>query len=498
MNRRVAMVVRNAIAGDSRVRKSAAALAAAGWEVTIFGTSPDAAEHRLEFDGVPAVLVPVRPVLTSYNRARLRGRPSAAEYRAWRQARSSLATRDRALYGRRRPLLLRLPLLLPEAADRALAAVLSGALGGRVARLGRTLAGALTPGGGWRRLDPWIQEVELALAPYVEALDPAVIHAHDHHTVPLGARSTAVLGSRGSAAVWVHDAHEYSEAVAGRGAGGPRGLLRRRMVAGMLAELVPTARAVVTVSDQLAQILAARLRLACPPTVVLNAPTVAGARPAPSLRGRAGVAPGVPLLVYSGGLARSRNVEVAVRALAALPGVHLALVAPAGDDRLEALGRLAASFGAGDRLHGVPYVDPDQIVDYLSEADAGVVPAGHQPNHEISLSTKYLEYVQAGLPLVVSDVRAIASFTRQHGLGEVFEATGDPDRDAAALADAARLVLADPARHRRARAAAADVVARLTWEEQAKVLAALYARLGQGCPTSLAAAGRGRPRRGRG
>src|SRR2546421_384217 len=94
--------------------------------------------------------------------------------------------------------------------------------------------------------------------------------------------------------------------------GGRRGPSRapsRRMVQGMLAELVPTAAAVVTVSDELADMLRADLRLPERPTVVLNAPPVAQARPAPSLRQRAGVGPQDPLLVYVGGLAPARGVD---------------------------------------------------------------------------------------------------------------------------------------------------------------------------------------------
>jgi glycogen(starch) synthase len=112
----------------------------------------------------------------------------------------------------------------------------------------------------------------------------------------------------------------------------------------------------------------------------------------------------------------------------------------------------------------------DQVVDYLSGADAGLVPLRHRPNHEISLVTKYMEYAQARLPLVVSDVRVMAAFTREHGLGEVF----DVDDGAAGLAAAARTVLGDPRRYRAAYDAAAGVLARLTWEEQSGVLTGLY------------------------
>jgi glycogen synthase len=183
------------------------------------------------------------------------------------------------------------------------------------------------------------------------------------------------------------------------------------------------------------------------------------------------------LLVYAGGLAPARGLDLAVRALPRLPRVHLALVASDDEPNLPSLRALAAELSVEDRLHVVPYVAPDQVVDHLRGADAGLVPLRHRPNHEISLVTKYLEYVQAGLPLVVSDVRSMAAFTRAYGLGEVFAVGAGDDPDAAALAGAVGRVLADPQRYRTAYRAARSSLRALTWEEQAGTLAALYERV---------------------
>ena len=249
MNRRVAMVVRNTVAADSRVRKSAAALATAGWDVTVVGTSADSEEHLLELDGVPVVLVPVRPSFTAAD----------AEV---------LAGRDAALRGAPvRP--------LPQPS-------------GPVRSAARTLAGALTPGGGWRRLDPGCRP---SRSPSRRSSrrstrgDPRPRPPHRPARRPLPPPCCAAA----ALTRLVHDAHELRAQAADRGAGGLRGLLRRRMVAGMLAELVPTAAAVVTVSDQLADRLRADLRL----RERRRRPqrTTRRARPSrPSLRERAGVA----------------------------------------------------------------------------------------------------------------------------------------------------------------------------------------------------------------
>ena len=437
---RVAMVVRNAVSGDSRVRKSACALAAAGWDVTVIGTSPDELEHRLELDGVPVVLVPVPAVLTGRRRAPVPRRGPERQLVRWWGAWQELARRDAALRGRR-------PLL-------------------------RAAAGLVLAGGGWRLLDPWVQEVELALAPVVEALEPDVIHAHDHHTAPLAARSTALLRRRGRDVRWVHDAHELSAATRGprRGraarpaapADGRRDDRRARAHRGRRRHgLRRTGRA------------AAR-RPAARPTARWSCSTrrrSASGRPAPSLRERAGVRAGDPLLVYAGGLAPARGVDLAVRALPALAGVHLALVAPDDDPHVAGLRALADGLGVGERLHVVPYVAPDQVVDHLRRrrrrAGAAAAPAQPRdlPRHEV-------HGVRAG-PVAARRQRR-ARDGGLHPRARVRRGLPRCRRARPALAAAVRTVLDDPRRYRAAYDAAGDVLATLTWEEQAGVLTALY------------------------
>jgi hypothetical protein len=107
----------------------------------------------------------------------------------------------------------------------------------------------------------------------------------------------------------------------------------------------------------------------------------------------------------------------------------------------------------------------------LSGADVGVIPIHHWPNHEIALITKFFEYSQARLPLVVSDVRTMAATVRATGQGEVFKA-----EDVTDYVRAVRAVLDDPERYR----SAYDKPGLLdgwTWTAQAEVLNSVYRRL---------------------
>jgi glycosyltransferase involved in cell wall biosynthesis len=296
--------------------------------------------------------------------------------------------------------------------------------------------------------------------------------------------------------------------------------MRRRMLVGVESEYIARADAVVTVSEGIASRLAEDHRLARRPSVILNAPVIAAtgtahaagipapragdnrpnragspadagtaeladadggadaagrepsARPARSLRADCGVDAAAPLLLYSGGMSPRRGVATAVEALASLPSAHLALIAREDDPDIPALRELAARIGVDARLHVVPYVPVDQVVPYISAATIGLVPILHLPNHELSLITKYFEYLHAALPIVTSDVREMAAETRRLGVGEVFTAG-----DAGSLAEAVGKVLADPDRYRAVYQGPNDPRPASTWAGQSARLDALYREL---------------------
>lgn len=412
---KVAIVVGNAVTDDSRVQRCAAAAARAGWDVTVLGKSPDGAEHEINGTGWQGRLLPVAP-LDQAARATLRERDREAGHRSW-----------------------------------------------------------WWRNGGWRRLDPQISALELALAAPLEDLEPDLIHANDRHTLALAARSTARLRASGVGTAWLADVHEDVITTADRGAGGLRGWARRRMIGGEESEWIGEADAVVTVSAELADRLRDRHRLAATPTVVLNAPIVGASAPqGPGLRSVIGLDPGVPLLVYVGNCAPPRGVATVIEGLVDLPGVHLAIVAHPRDKEADLLVAQARDLQVSHRFHRVDYVPAEQVMDLIRDADVGMVPLLHRPNHEISLVTKYLEYLHAGLPVVCSDVRTMAEFTRTHGLGEVFPA-GDP----AGLVRAVNAVLSEPMSYRR-RVAESRAVRETAWTVQEHILLDVYERAQRG------------------
>ncbi|WP_051939920.1 glycosyltransferase [Phaeacidiphilus oryzae] len=490
---RVAMLVANGVAGDSRVQKAAWSMAEAGWDVVLVGRAAGDRREEYALGRARVLLVPLEDELSGYQKVRPRRSEAVRRRAAYRAARARTARWDAADSGGpavRAAAAARGRLERWPAGDALVGRLGSGRVGGPAALAAGAVRGLADRNGGWRSFNPWFRDLELAFAPVLAELRPDLIHAHDFHMVGIGARAAGRLG-----VPWVYDAHEY---LAGIDVPGRwyrrselRGLLRRRMLVGVEREYIGRADAVVTVSRGIAERLRADHGLAAEPLVIANAPMRhGGAEAAPqqestagegaagaavSLREAVGLGPETPLLVYSGGMAPRRGVASVVEGLARLERAHLALVAREDDPDVPALLTLAERLGVAGRVHTAPYVSPDRVVEYIASADAGLIPILHRPNHELSLITKYLEYLHAGLPIVCSDVRTMARTTEELGVGEVYPA-GDP----AGFAEAAGRVLDGIERYRaqylpgRPGAAAAE---EYRWSRQAEALDALYARL---------------------
>jgi glycogen synthase len=493
---RIVVLVDNGVVGDSRVQKVARSAAAAGWDVTLLGRSATTAREEWMLDQVHVQLLsmadPLHRRRHQFRRAWLRWPlaypPSGIDehrtqwVRAWKV---DLRLRESALPPDA-PARSRLWLRLLWQASRVV---------GRWVRIRTWMLQqarerrryrnpwdraytwfwlTVKKDKAWRRLEPGLWDYELAYWRAIDELAPDLIHANDFRMLGVGARAKMRARAEGRDVKLVWDAHEFLPGMH------PWEDHARWLPAnlGHEREYAPHADAVVTVSDELADLLVGQHGLSTRPTVVLNAPETAPEtveRPERTVREACGLAPDVPLLVYSGLAAEKRGLPLMVEALPDQPGVHVAMVLnkPAARYATSLFVR-AEELGVADRLHLLEYVPTRQVVAFLATADAGVIPIQRWQNYEIALVTKFFEYSHARLPVVVSDVRTMAETVRRTGQGEVFRAG-----DVASYRAAVETVLADPKRYRCAYEDP-DLLAGWTWEAQADKLIRLYSRvLGQ-------------------
>lgn len=309
-----------------------------------------------------------------------------------------------------------------------------------------------------------------AITPVALEFKPNIIHAHDYTALPIAGAVVESMREAGIPVELIYDAHEYVPGVAHL----------TKPMANLYTKIerkyCQVAAAVLSVSEPMNDLLMDQLAITTRPTIVANDPLVEGQEPSHrQLRSDCGITADVPLMVYSGAVAPQRGVQTALAALRSLPGVHLALIANPGNKSVQDL--VASAPDLADRFHVLPYVPNSELVSYLSQADIGLIPILHRLNHEISLITKFGEYMQARLPILVSDVKTMAAEVRKLGNGEVHIADDVED-----FVRAAQLILAQPQKYRDAYTP--EVLAEHTWESQAEVLVALYNKVAGVKPTA--------------
>ena len=317
---------------------------------------------------------------------------------------------------------------------------------------------------------PNLNRAVRAAGPEVLRFSPDVIHAHDYTALPVAAALIDLLKTEGKEASLVYDAHEYVPGVAHLTK--PLAALYSKKE----REYSQLSAAVLSVSEPMNELLLEHLQITTRPIIVANDPLVAGQQASSkNLRSDCGITPDAPLMVYSGAVAPQRGVQTALAALRQMPGVHLALIANPGNQSVKDL--LASAPDLADRFHVVPYVPNAELVSYLSAADIGLIPLLHRLNHEISLITKFGEYMQAKLPILVSDVKTMGAEVERLGNGEVFTAD-----DVQSFVVAAKKILLDPSKYRSKYTDA--VLAQRTWERQGEVLVSTYNQIAGATPTA--------------
>ena len=150
----------------------------------------------------------------------------------------------------------------------------------------------------------------------------------------------------------------------------------------------------------------------------------------PADRAALGIPASVPLLLALGRLHTNKAFDVLIRAMPALPGVHV-LIAGEGPERA-ALEQLARQEGVNDRLH-LPGWRTDTAA-LLAAADILVCPSRHEP-----LGNVVIEAFGAGKPVV-----AAASAGPKELIVPDEDGILVPLEDPAALAKALAAVLAEP------------------------------------------------------
>ncbi len=415
---RVCMFVYNNLLHDSRVRKEAATLAAAGYDVTAVAVhDPGRTQRREEVHGFRIVRVS-RSILGVSRReiaAHLRRQPVTpmpSGLPARTQGRRRRAARTRAVLDKA----LRLPLFPLR----------------RVVVFLRFLSAALKARGD-------------------------IYHAHDLNTLLV-----AWAASRLRRTPLVYDTHEIAT---------DRADMKLRLWACLLERLlIGRADRVVCTTQTRADFTQQRYGIA-PPIVLRNLPAYTAPEPSDLLHRQLGLSPDTKVVLYQGGIQPERGLEVLLEAAQDMVCAHVVFL---GSGRLkEALADRVLALGIGDKVSFHEAVPVQELPAWTACAYVGVQLLQNTCfNHYSSLSNKLLEYLMAGVPVIASDLPEMRRVIEDGEAGVLIDASS-----ASAVGDAVNRLVENGHLREELAANARAARERYCWEREENVLLELYAEL---------------------
>ena len=300
-------------------------------------------------------------------------------------------------------------------------------------------------------------------------IKPDLIHAHDFHMIGVAVEAARKLRMLGHEIKVVYDAHELVEGLDHLDASVQEYWLNYE------SQYIHEVDGIVCVSGQQAERLQMRYQLSEMPTVILNCPILdRGVGITNTIRDDLGIHN--EILVYHGKASIARGLEVFVESLKFLnESVHIALIVNLEEPFIKDLKELALKVtrsrpGAFERLHFLPYVPAEDLPEYLSTADIAVIPLLPTGNHEVAMPNKLFEAIQAKLPVLSSERRALTEFITANGIGLVYI-----DNDPNELAAAANTMLENLEHYKQA--LSSDFSEKYSWGVQSEELIKTYCQL---------------------
>jgi len=174
------------------------------------------------------------------------------------------------------------------------------------------------------------------------------------------------------------------------------------------------------------------------------------------LRARMGIDATTPLILHQGAPAPDRGCESLLAAVQRLPGVHLAFLGDPEPGYGAILRRAAHAHGVHEHVSFLPSVPLEELLANTAQADVGVTLLQDTcENHRLALPNKLFEYIAAHVPVVASALPETLSLVESQGVGWCV-----PPGDLAALTQTLSLALSrsgDPELRRRLVSAAAEL-----------------------------------------
>ena len=174
------------------------------------------------------------------------------------------------------------------------------------------------------------------------------------------------------------------------------------------------------------------------------------------------------ILLYQGNVHPARGMELIVESLQHLGNVILWVIG--GGDILNDIKSLAKKLKVEKKIKFFGQVPLEEVGDLTSQATIGLsMEEAFGLNSTYSLPNKFLDYIQAGLPVIMSDIPELKKITEQYDIGIVLK-----DRSARQLASEVDKLLNDSILYSKYRMNTELASKELCWENYEDKLLNMY------------------------
>jgi glycosyltransferase involved in cell wall biosynthesis len=180
---------------------------------------------------------------------------------------------------------------------------------------------------------------------------------------------------------------------------------------------------------------------------------------------------GERLIIYQGALNMGRGLELAIRAMQYIENCRL-LIAGSGYYEKE-LRELVLSLNVGERIRFLGRLRPEELLNYTVQADLGIsLEENKGLNYYYALPNKLFDYIQAQIPVLVSDLPEMSAVINAFEVGKTTN-TDDPHE----LASVINQMMTDEDLRNHWKQGLKKASAELCWENEEKKLLEIYREL---------------------
>lgn len=237
------------------------------------------------------------------------------------------------------------------------------------------------------------------------------VHCNDLNTLPIGVLSRLIFRK----VKVVYDAHEYETETIWM-----KNPFKKKLAKLVEAFLLRFVDGVIVVSDSISEAYSSDYKLPLP-VVIKNCPPYSQQLEEDLFRKEFPIEKQSKIFLYQGGLTLGRGVETLLEAFSE-PELKDATLIFLGYGYLEDKIKEYASKHSNIYFHDA--VLPEVLLNYTASADVGLSLIEDKClNYRFCLPNKIFEYVQAGLPIIVSDLVEQKKFVDQNGFGFAVDVT---------------------------------------------------------------------------